>query len=258
MKGQAAMIVDGNWDTATLQQGLGKNLAPFVPPFASGTQKGVVQYPGDGFSVSKLLEASERGRGVPQVPDDGAGGEDHLRGRPDPRHQGLHAPTNPLSNQMLDFAAKQGFTPYPMIDNVIQGEVVTTAQKQLVAALGGDISVQTALGEHEVDARRAARELARARSLLAVSTAVAQHSAATPAAKGRRRSASPLAAGPGSSSRCPVVALVASLLLLPIGQTVYYSFTTWDGFTLPVDRDRPPTRGCSRTPSSCRCSRTTR
>jgi ABC-type sugar transport system permease subunit len=28
----------------------------------------------------------------------------------------------------------------------------------------------------------------------------------------------------------PVVALVGSLLLLPIGQTVYYSFTTWNGF----------------------------
>ena len=25
---------------------------------------------------------------------------------------------------MLDFAAKQGFTPYPMLDNVIQPEVV--------------------------------------------------------------------------------------------------------------------------------------
>jgi ABC-type sugar transport system permease subunit len=29
----------------------------------------------------------------------------------------------------------------------------------------------------------------------------------------------------------PVVALVGTLLLLPIGQTVYYSFTTWDGLT---------------------------
>jgi len=28
----------------------------------------------------------------------------------------------------------------------------------------------------------------------------------------------------------PVIALVGSLLLLPIGQTVYYSFTTWNGF----------------------------
>ena len=45
------MIVDGNWDTATLQKSLGKNLAPFVPPYANRPQKGVVQYPGDGFSV---------------------------------------------------------------------------------------------------------------------------------------------------------------------------------------------------------------
>ena len=29
----------------------------------------------------------------------------------------------------------------------------------------------------------------------------------------------------------PVVALVSTLLLVPIGQTVYYSFTNWDGFT---------------------------
>jgi ABC-type sugar transport system permease subunit len=29
----------------------------------------------------------------------------------------------------------------------------------------------------------------------------------------------------------PVVALVGALLLLPIGQTVYYSFTNWDGFS---------------------------
>ena len=52
---------------------------------------------------------------------------------------------NPISNQMLDFAAKQGFQPYPMLDNVIQPEVVTTAQKQLVAAFGGNISVTAAL-----------------------------------------------------------------------------------------------------------------
>jgi len=29
----------------------------------------------------------------------------------------------------------------------------------------------------------------------------------------------------------PVVVLVGSMLLLPIGQTVYYSFTNWDGFS---------------------------
>ena len=39
------MIVDGNWDTATLQKGLGKNLAPFAPPYSDGKQQGVIQYP---------------------------------------------------------------------------------------------------------------------------------------------------------------------------------------------------------------------
>src|SRR2546426_3941874 len=50
-KGQAAMISDGNWDTATFQQAMGKNVAPFVLPFSDRPQRGVVQYSGDGFSV---------------------------------------------------------------------------------------------------------------------------------------------------------------------------------------------------------------
>src|SRR5260370_23052202 len=29
----------------------------------------------------------------------------------------------------------------------------------------------------------------------------------------------------------PVLALVSTLLLVPVGQTAYYSFTNWDGFT---------------------------
>src|ERR1700760_3424403 len=49
-QGKAAMIVDGNWDTATLQKSLGANLAPFVPPYSNSKVKGVIQYPGDGFS----------------------------------------------------------------------------------------------------------------------------------------------------------------------------------------------------------------
>jgi raffinose/stachyose/melibiose transport system substrate-binding protein len=144
VKGQAAMIVDGNWDTATLQQGLGKNLAPFVPPYADGKQHGVVQYPGDGFSVMsyskhkneavqflKFMMTPQAARIVAAaglIPD----------------IKGLRT-TNTVANQMLDFAAKQGFTAYPMLDNVIQPEVVTAAQKQLVAAFGGNISVTEAL-----------------------------------------------------------------------------------------------------------------
>src|SRR6266851_339632 len=50
----------------------------------------------------------------------------------------------------------------------------------------------------------------------------------------RRRRSNPLAASRrrmGLLFTLPVVALVSTLLLVPIGQTVYYSFTNWDGFT---------------------------
>jgi ABC-type glycerol-3-phosphate transport system substrate-binding protein len=144
IKGQAAMIVDGNWDTATLQKGLGKKLAPFVPPYANGKQRGVVQYPGDGFSLMswsqhkteaaqflKFMMTAQAARIISSaglIPD--------IKG---------FRTNNPVANQMLDFAAKQHYRVYPMLDNVIQPEVVTTAQKQLVAAFGGNISVSAAL-----------------------------------------------------------------------------------------------------------------
>ena len=60
-----------------------------------------------------------------------------------PDIQGFSA-TNPLANQMLAFA-KSGKVAYPMIDNVIQGDVVTTGTKQLDAALGSNISAEAAL-----------------------------------------------------------------------------------------------------------------
>jgi raffinose/stachyose/melibiose transport system substrate-binding protein len=139
------MIIDGNWDTATLQKAMGSKVAPFVPPFSSRPQNGVVQYSGDGFSVMKTSshipqaveflkfmmspQASKIIAAAGLIPD--------LKGYKTP---------NPLSNAMLAFAAQQHLTPYPMIDNVIQPEVVTTGMKQLDAALGGDASASAALG----------------------------------------------------------------------------------------------------------------
>ena len=59
------------------------------------------------------------------------------------------------------------------------------------------------------------------------------------AAKGRLRSLRGRPSDPLAASRrragfvftLPVVGLVGSLLLLPIGQTIYHSFTSWDGTT---------------------------
>jgi hypothetical protein len=45
---------------------------------------------------------------------------------------------------MLDFAANQGYTRYPMIDNVTQPEVTDVANKVLDAVLAGTTSPQDA------------------------------------------------------------------------------------------------------------------
>jgi raffinose/stachyose/melibiose transport system substrate-binding protein len=143
MKGQAAMIIDGNWDTATLRKAMGANVAPFLPPFTSKAQHGVVQYSGDGFAVSK--QSSHQKEAVRFLKFLITPTAQHIIAAAGliPDVQGFKA-TNPLANQMLAFASS-GKVAYPMIDNVIQGDVVTTGMKQLDAALGGDISAASAL-----------------------------------------------------------------------------------------------------------------
>jgi raffinose/stachyose/melibiose transport system substrate-binding protein len=143
IKGQAAMIIDGNWDTATLRKAMGANVAPFLPPFTSKPQHGVVQYSGDGFSVSKESSHQKEAIGFLKFLTTPTAAHIIAQAGLIPDVQG-YSTTNPLANQMLAFATS-GRTVYPMIDNVIQGDVVTTGMKQLDAALGGDISAAAAL-----------------------------------------------------------------------------------------------------------------
>jgi len=144
MKGQAAMIVDGNWDTATLQRALGSKVAPFLPPFTSAPQKAVVQYAGDGFAVSKQSQHPKEAVAFLRFLMSPQAEKIIAAAGLIPDVQGYKT-SNPLANQMLGFAARGGKTPVPMIDNVIQGDVVTAGMKQLDAALGGDISALAAL-----------------------------------------------------------------------------------------------------------------
>jgi raffinose/stachyose/melibiose transport system substrate-binding protein len=144
IKGQAAMISDGNWDAATFQKAMGSNVAPFVLPFSDRPQKGVIQYSGDGFSVTKYSKHQKEAVEFLKFMMSAQGQKIIIAAGLIPDIKG-YSTTNSLSTQMLDFAAKQGLTPYAMLDNVIQPEVVTTGQKQLDAALGGEISVSAAL-----------------------------------------------------------------------------------------------------------------
>jgi ABC-type glycerol-3-phosphate transport system substrate-binding protein len=143
-KGKAAMIVDGTWDTGTLQQQMGKNLGAFVPPYSNSKIHSVVDYPGQGYAVMKdskhqaeaiqfikfmlTKQAATIVGNAGLVPD--------IRG---------YSTTNSITNQLLDLVAKQHYRIYPMLDSVVQPEIVTAGQKELVAAFAGNISVSSAL-----------------------------------------------------------------------------------------------------------------
>ena len=82
--GKAAMLVDGSWDTATLQKGLGKNLAPFAPPYSDSKQGGVDSVPGRRVLRDEGLEAPQGGRQFLKFMMTPEGREDHLRRRAHP------------------------------------------------------------------------------------------------------------------------------------------------------------------------------
>ncbi len=143
-KGQAAMIIKGTWETTAFQKGLGDNLGVFVPPFSNKPIHGVVEYAGDGFGMTTYSQHKKDaaeflkflGTAQAQKIIDQAGLIPDLQG---------FSTSNSANQQMLDFAAKQGFTPYPMIDNVIQPNVVDAGSQVLDAAFAGQTSVSAAL-----------------------------------------------------------------------------------------------------------------
>jgi raffinose/stachyose/melibiose transport system substrate-binding protein len=54
-----------------------------------------------------------------------------------------------VNQQMLDFAAKQGYTQYPMLDNIVQGDVVDAGSKLLPSILAGTVSTSSGLSQLE-------------------------------------------------------------------------------------------------------------
>ena len=53
--------------------------------------------------------------------------------------------SNPVNQEMLNFVGKDGMTAYPMLDNVVQGNVVNIGSKFLPSVLGGSESIAKAL-----------------------------------------------------------------------------------------------------------------
>lgn len=142
--GKAAMIVDGDWDLATLEQQMKSNLGVFAPPFSNRPIHGIVQYPGEGLAV--MSYSKHRTQAIDFVKFLLTAKANKIIASEGliPNVKGFGT-SDPVSNQLLAFAAKRRYTAYPMLDNVVQPEVVTAGAKELTAAFAGDVSVETAL-----------------------------------------------------------------------------------------------------------------
>ena len=146
--GKAAMLVKGNWDLAQLYGATGKNLGTFVPPYANTAIHGVVQYPGDGYSMTTYSQHKPQAAEFLQFLTTPAAGRIVAASGLIPDVRGVATP-NPVSQQMLAFAAKDHMTKYPMLDNVTQVGVVNAGSKVLPQLLAGQLTPKAAASQLE-------------------------------------------------------------------------------------------------------------
>ena len=142
--GKAAMMVDGTWDTQKFTKALGSQVAAFVPPYSSTPIKGVVDFAGDGLSemtyakqpaaATEFLEFMTTDQAAKII--NAAGLIPAIKGT---------STSNPVNQEMLNFVSKDHMTAYPMLDNVVQPNVVNTGSKELPSVLNGTISPSSAL-----------------------------------------------------------------------------------------------------------------
>jgi ABC-type glycerol-3-phosphate transport system substrate-binding protein len=142
--GKAAMMVDGTWDTQKFTDALGSKVAAFIPPYSATPIKGVVDFAGDGLSMMSYSQhKTQAAEFLTFMTTKQAASIINAAGLI-PAINGTTT-SNPVNQQMLDFVSKDGMTAYPMLDNVVQGNIVNIGSKFLPAVLNGTQSISSAL-----------------------------------------------------------------------------------------------------------------
>jgi raffinose/stachyose/melibiose transport system substrate-binding protein len=142
--GKAAMMVDGTWDTQKFTTALGSNVAAFAPPFSDTPIKGVVDFAGDGLSEMSYSPHPVQDAEFLSFMTTPAAAKIINAAGLIPAIKGTTT-SNPVNQQMLDLVSNDHMTVYPMLDNVVQANIVSAAQKFLPSVLEGTQSVQAAL-----------------------------------------------------------------------------------------------------------------
>ena len=140
--GEAAMTLEGSWDFAEFHEKMGDNVGVFLPPFSDTPINGVVEFPGNGFGITSYSGHKAESAAFLAWIATPAAQQLIADGGLIPTVAGTD-PSAPLAKAMLEFGAN-GATRYPMIDNVMQPEVVDVATKVLNAILAGTMSPQDA------------------------------------------------------------------------------------------------------------------
>ena len=142
--GKAAMMVDGTWDTQKFTSALGSKVAAFAPPFSDTPIKGVVDFAGDGISEMTYSQHPVQDAEFLSYMTTPAAARIINAAGLIPAITGTST-SNPVNQQMLNLVSTDHLTVYPMLDNVVQANVVTAAQKFLPSVLNGTQTVQAAL-----------------------------------------------------------------------------------------------------------------
>ena len=140
------MIIDGTWDTKKFTDALGDKVSAFVPPFSDNPIKGVVEFAGQGFALTSY--AAQKQAAVDfltfMTTDEAAKVIDAAGLIPNKKGS---TTSNPVNQEMLAFAASGGFTTFPMLDNVLQGDVVDAGNKIIPSILAGKTSPAKGLAQ---------------------------------------------------------------------------------------------------------------
>jgi ABC-type glycerol-3-phosphate transport system substrate-binding protein len=141
--GKAAMMVDGTWDTAKFTGALGSKVAAFVPPYSNTPIKGVVDFAGDGLSMmSYSPHKAQAAEFLTFMTTKQAAAIINAAGLI-PAIVGTST-SNPVNQQMLNFVSQDHMAAYPMLDNMVQGNIVNIGSKFLPSVLGGSESITKA------------------------------------------------------------------------------------------------------------------
>lgn len=139
VNGKAAMIIKGNWDTSQFSSKMGSNVGVIAPPFTNSTTKPIVKFAGNGLAITSYSQHKAAAAEFLKFLTTPTAGKIVAQAGLIPDVKGV-LPTDPLAKQMLSMSQSQGYSVYPMLDNIIQTTLVNSGSTIFPSMFTGGIT----------------------------------------------------------------------------------------------------------------------